>query len=102
MRETMPAPLDMPPESPISYQGQPAVALGARVGAAGPSSGQASLAPPASAAWPEAATATGVEDLSFVPFEVECFTYPRDSHNLDEFLDMVADRFGDESEEAAG
>ena len=46
MRETMPAPLDMPPESPISYQGQPAVALGARVGAAGPSSRQASLAPP--------------------------------------------------------
>jgi hypothetical protein len=46
MRETMPAPLDMPQESPISYQGQPAVALGARVGVAGPSSRQAGLAPP--------------------------------------------------------
>jgi hypothetical protein len=30
MRETMPAPLDMPQESPISYQGQPAVARAAR------------------------------------------------------------------------
>ncbi|HRD95104.1 MAG TPA: DUF1631 family protein [Rubrivivax sp.] len=46
MRETMPAPLDMPLESPISYQGQPGATSGGRAGGAGPNSRQASLAPP--------------------------------------------------------
>ena len=53
------------------------------------------------AGWPEAAAASGVEDLSYVPLEVECLTYLKDSRNLEEFLDMVADRFGGELEEAA-
>jgi hypothetical protein len=46
MRETMPAPLDMPQESHVSYQGQPGATAGGRGGVAGPASRQAGLAPP--------------------------------------------------------
>ncbi len=46
MRETMPAPLDMPTQGPVTYQGQPVAEAGMRASAAGPSSRQAALAPP--------------------------------------------------------
>lgn len=49
------------------------------------------------AGWPEAAAASGVESLSRLPFTVDTFAFPRDSRNLEEFLDLVADRFGVES-----
>lgn len=47
MRETMPAPLDMPLDGPISYQGQPPAPAPARSsGSAGPRSRHATLVPP--------------------------------------------------------
>lgn len=49
-------------------------------------------------AWPNAAAGSGLDGFSRLSFSLETYSYPRDCQNLEEFLDIVADRFGNEED----